>query len=315
MKIDIIIPNYNGSQLIKKNLPKVIDAVAGYTDIGVIIVDDASEKKDQEVLKEFVQRLKKESKVPLRLLLKKRNEGFASTVNKGAFATDADILVLLNSDVTPSKNFLDHPLEILSKNNHVFGVGCLDKSIEGDKVVERGRGIGFWSNGFLQHKAGKLNSEMTLWISGGSCVVRGDLFRAAGGFDPLYNPFYWEDIDLSYRIQKIGYTILFDQQSVVTHAHEEGAIQTQFTKSKIQQIAYRNQLIFHWKNITDTNLLFQHTLWVPVFAVKTLVKGDTAFTIGLIKALLTLPTLISYRFSSKQKNVRSDKVLLSMHKV
>ncbi|PJE58197.1 MAG: glycosyltransferase family 2 protein, partial [Candidatus Portnoybacteria bacterium CG10_big_fil_rev_8_21_14_0_10_36_7] len=40
------------------------------------------------------------------------------------------------------------------------------------------------------------------------------------GFDELYSPFYWEDIDLSYRAWKTGYTVLFDPQVLVEHHHE-----------------------------------------------------------------------------------------------
>jgi len=314
MKIDIIIPNYNGSGLLKKNLPKVINSVSKYSDLGIIIIDDYSSKIDQEELKLFIRSQKSTSKVPIRLLLKKRNEGFASTVNKGAFASDAPILVFLNSDVAPEKDFLDRPLEILSARPEVFGVGCLDKSVEGETIVERGRGTGFWSNGFFQHKAGKLNSDKTLWISGGSSVVRGELFRQAGGFDPLYNPFYWEDIDLSYRMQKLGYVVLFDKESVVVHEHELGAIKKHFASKKVQEIAYRNQFIFHWKNLTDPDLLMQHILWIPVLLLKSLVRHDSAFIVGFMRALAVLPRIISYRLKNKSIVVRTDKELLQYHK-
>jgi GT2 family glycosyltransferase len=314
MTIDIIIPNYNGSALIEKNLPKVISAVLDYKNLGIIIVDDSSEKNDQEALKLFVRTLKQTSKVPIRLLSKKRNEGFASTANKGAYASQADILVLLNSDVVPEKNFLDHPLEILEARHDVFGVGCMDKSVEGDTIVERGRGTGFWRNGFFQHKAGKLTSERTLWISGGSSIMRGDLFRQAGGFDTRYNPFYWEDIDLSYRMQKLGYSVLFDRKSVVIHEHEKGAIKKHFTSQKVQEIAYRNQLIFHWKNLTDIDLILAHIIWLPVTLLKSLLRGDTAFLKGFFSAILLLPSISTYRIKNRSKIVRTDKQLLDYHK-
>ena len=39
MKIDIIIPNYNGSHLVKKNLPAVLRAIKNHHS-KIIIVDD-----------------------------------------------------------------------------------------------------------------------------------------------------------------------------------------------------------------------------------------------------------------------------------
>ena len=42
MNISIVIPNYNGEELLRKNLPKLIEAVCNYKDIEIIIVDDGS---------------------------------------------------------------------------------------------------------------------------------------------------------------------------------------------------------------------------------------------------------------------------------
>ena len=49
-----------------------------------------------------------------------------------------------------------------------------------------------------------------------------------GGFDGLYDPFYWEDIDLSYRAQKSGYKVIFEPKSIVTHEHEKGTVKEMF---------------------------------------------------------------------------------------
>ena len=44
MNISIIIPNYNGEDLLKKNIPKVLDAAENYKEgvVEIIIIDDAS---------------------------------------------------------------------------------------------------------------------------------------------------------------------------------------------------------------------------------------------------------------------------------
>ena len=52
MKVDIIIPNYNGSHLIEQNLKHVTTALMPY-DGKVIIVDDGSTVEEQEKLNEL----------------------------------------------------------------------------------------------------------------------------------------------------------------------------------------------------------------------------------------------------------------------
>jgi hypothetical protein len=71
----------------------------------------------------------------------------------------------------------------------------MDKSMEGDKVVLRGRGIGRWEKGFYIHKRGEIDKVDTAWVSGGSGAFRRLMWNTLGGMDPIYNPFYWEDID------------------------------------------------------------------------------------------------------------------------
>ena len=56
-----------------------------------------------------------------------------------------------------------------------------------------------------------------------------------GGMDTLYSPFYWEDIDLSYRAWKSGYQILYDPNIIVEH-HHESTIAKYFDKKKVSDI-------------------------------------------------------------------------------
>ena len=110
------------------------------------------------------------------------------------------LYILFNTDVYPDKDFLT-PLLSHFKDEKVFAVGCMDKSIEGKDVVLRGRGIGVWKRGFLVHEKGEIEKSDTLWVSGGSGAFRKSIWDKLGGLNELYNPFYWEDIDLSYRAQ------------------------------------------------------------------------------------------------------------------
>src|SRR3989344_5221878 len=191
MKMNLIIPNYNGADLISKNLPMVLNSIKGYSESWVSIVDDGSDSEDYRRLKDFVLRLNEDR---INLLRSEKNKGFSSSVNKGAFSKESDLLVILNTDVTPEENFLAPVIKDFQENDKLFGVGCLDKSEEKGKIVPRGRGIGCWKRGFVSHKKGETDKKDTFWISGGSCIIRTKLFKDFGGFDEIYDPFYWEDI-------------------------------------------------------------------------------------------------------------------------
>src|SRR3989344_157996 len=277
MNISIVIPNYNGEEILKKNLPKVLLAVGGAE---VVVVDDASVDGSLKVLDNFKQRI--------RIIKNEKNLGFSSTVNRGVKDAKGEIVILLNTDVYPEKGFLS-PLLFHFKDEKIFAIGCMDKSVEDDKTILRGRGTGIWKRGFLIHSRGEVDKADTLWVSGGSGAFRKSIWDKLGGFCEIYNHFYWEDIDLSYRAIKSGYKVLFEAKSVVFHEHEKGAIKKKYSQSRIKTIAYRNQFIFVWKNITDLDLQFAHFLWLPYHFIKALLHKDWAFFSGFIQAALRLP--------------------------
>lgn len=308
MKINIVIPNFNGAKLITKNLPSVLGSLENYPDSIITIVDDGSDEVDFQKLKDFISGLNERK---INLIRNEENKGFSSTVNKGAFSKDADLLVILNSDVSPEKNFLEPVINDFQNNDKLFGVGCLDKSEEKGKIILRGRGIGFWRRGFVNHKKGETEKKDTFWVSGGSCVIKAKLFKEFGGYDEIYNPFYWEDIDLSYRARKAGYELMFENKSVVAHRHFEGSIKKHYSKFAVTKIAYRNQFIFIWKNITDLKLILLHVLWLPYHLIRAALRLDFPFFQGMILALLKLPGIIKRRNKQKREYVKKDFELLS----
>lgn len=301
MNIDIIIPNFNGSNLIEKNLPKVIEA-AHRTEGKIIIVDDGSNKIDRENLEEVIGKIGSKK---VKLIVHPKNKGFASAVNTGVRASNAEFIVLLNSDVTPKSDFLVSPSRYFSEEK-LAAVGCLDISFEQGKKVNRGRGIAYWKKGMLYHEKGDEEKTDTFWVSGGSSIIRRDVFMLVGGMDEIYNPFYWEDIDLSYKIQKAGYSIVFDANSIVEHHHDEGAIKSNFSENRITSIAYRNQFIFIWKNITDKKLLMNHILRLPVHITAAALRFDVNFIKGLFLAALKLPAIMYKRKKQKKFYKISD---------
>lgn len=316
MNLSVVIPNYNGEDLLRKNLPKVIEAVSGYRNgrVEIIITDDASTDASASVVfrlrQDFLRRQGYGGQVNLKFIKNEKNLGFSSNVNRGVKEAKGNIIVLLNSDVIPEKGFLD-PLLSHFKNDRVFAVGCMDKSVEGEKVILRGRGIAKWKRGFLVHSRGEVDKNNTFWVGGGSGAFRKDIWDKLRGFDELYNPFYWEDIDLSYRAVKSGYQILFEPKSIVVHEHEEGAIKKKYSPYAVKKIAYRNQLIFLWKNITDFNLLLSHLFYLPYHFVKASIRKDWSFFAGFIKAFNMLPKIIRSSLGAQKFFINRDKEILN----
>ena len=305
MNISIVIPNYNGEEILRNNLIKDYDAIKNSkNNIEMIVVDDKSTDSSLRVLHDL------KLIIPmLKIVENEKNMGFSSAVNKGVEKAQGEIIILLNTDAYPDKNFLD-PVVNDFKDDKVFAVGCMDKSLENGKAVLRGRGIGIWRRGFLVHQRGEVDKNNTLWVGGGSGAFRKDIWDKLGGLNPLYNPFYWEDIDLSYRALKSGYKILFEKKSIVYHEHSKGSINKTYSKFKIKRVAYRNQFIFVWENATDLLLQLSHVLFLPYHLLKALINRDWAFLLGFIDAFVLLPKIIKSSFRSQRQFTKTDKEVM-----
>ncbi len=314
MNISIIIPNYNGAKLLAKNLPKIVEAVKDYKDglIEIIIPDDPSTDNSKEIIGQFIREIKVKNIIAKTVENRNKNlAGFSKNVTRGVSIATGDIIILLNTDVYPHVGFLD-PLPKHFSDPKVFAIGCMDESLENNKIVHRGRGVGSWKRGFLVHKAGDTNKSNTLWVSGGSGAFRRSIWDKLGGLDMLYDPFYWEDIDISYRALKSEYKVLFEPESRVTHEHDEGAVKKLFTERYVKKIAYRNQFIFIWKNITDSSLLISHIIWLPYHIVKAIVSSDIGFIQGFVMAFFKLPKILEKRISAKRYFKINDKEILKL---
>lgn len=276
LSVSVVLPNWNGAALLRKNLPAVIAAARGSE---IIVADDASEDESVKLLAD--------SFPGVLVVANSTRQGFAGNINSGVAKATGDIVILLNTDVRPNNDFIA-PLVACFSDQEVAAVGCLEESHEPGGTVKRGRGVAKWEKGFFVHSRGEVNATDTAWVSGGSSAYRRSVWQDLGGMDTVYNPFYWEDIDLSYQILKSGYRIMFEPKSIVGHYHEEGKIKTSYTPSDIKRIVYRNQFIFLWKNISDIQLWAAHCLWMPVRLVQALLRGDTLMLQGYGMVLFRL---------------------------
>jgi len=246
MKFSIIIPNWNGEKLLKNNLPAVFKSGVDQ----VIVVDNGSEDGSVALLKNLQVQYPQ-----LKTIFNQKNLGFARAVNQGVKEAKNEIVVLLNNDVVPEEDFLK-PLAKDFEDEKVFAVSLNEPQWSWAK--------GKWVKGFIEHETGPKTKtpHLSFWANGGSGAFRKSIWLELGGLDEIFAPFYWEDIDLSYRAWKRGFKILWEPQSVVHHQHET-TIGLRFNQKYVDLIAQRNQLLFIWKNTTDFRMLLVHKafLW------------------------------------------------------
>jgi GT2 family glycosyltransferase len=188
----------------------------------------------------------------------------------------------------------------------VAGVGMHDYSDDGET---HGRGKFVIYRGFLLHQKliNPMETELTSgpsgWASCGSAVFSKKIWDDLGGLDETLNPFYYEDVDLGYRAWKSGYKIFFEKNAGVRHIHKTGAIRTHYKDDRIKTISYRNQFIFNWKNLTDSDIVFLHIAYLPYNFLIALKNMDMPYFKGFFQAVLLLPKIIQKK-TEEQKNFK-----------
>lgn len=291
--ISVVIPAYKKTDLLVKNLEKNLPFLKG---LKIVVVNDypgTSIKKDL-------------NKFSVRLLENKQNLGFGGAVNKGVKASKNKYVILLNSDVVLHDDSFKKALTYFEKNHKLFAVSFAQEEQDNSIV---GKNRIYWKSGFFYHeKARYLLPGKNSWAEGGACIIDREKFLRLEGFDLLYTPFYWEDIDLSYRAWKSGFEIFFAPKIKVRH-HHESTIGSFFSKKTINTIAYRNQLIFIWKNITDSKLLFSHLIFFIPNLIFFVFKRDLNFFKGLFQAIIKLPEILSRRKLNKNYLISDSEVL------
>lgn len=231
MKTSVVIPAYNGLDHLKKNLQSVVDLDTDE----IIIVDDASQDESADFISTNFPKVK--------LVKHRQNIGFTRSVNDGFNTASGDIVFLLNQDVVPASDLVKKTLAAF-KDPSIFAVSFNENDSEYSYSQVT------WVNGFLQFGSGPMSNypHVSAWASGGSAAFRRVVWNHLGGFDPIFSPGYYEDLDLGLRATAHGYKIIWDPTTKVQHDRET-SFKKEYAAKKLQRIKDRNYLLTQWKHL------------------------------------------------------------------
>ncbi len=299
----VVIPNWNGRDLLEKYIPSIVTAMAGHPDNEIIVVDNASTDGSAAFLADrFPQ---------VRVIALPRNLGFGGGSNTGFHHAKNDIVVLLNSDMEVQPDFL---APLLAGFNHpsVFAVSCQIFFDPSKPRQETGLTQGWWENGGLRvtHRDDPhvTRAFPCFYPGGGSGAYDRAKFLEIGGFDHLYHPFYVEDTDLGMQAWKRGWRCLYEPRSQVWHQHR-GTIGKKFSKTYIDSIVQKNFLLFCWKNIHEPARFAAHILFMWAGALLSVPFGDSMERPGLLalaRAFLQIPGAMRARWRARSLATVSD---------
>ena len=286
--LSFVLPNYNGAELLGRNLPAVLEAARHAPgDVEVLVVDDASTDASLSVL---------ERAFPaVRTLRRERNGGFSLTVNAGVEAASGALVVLLNTDVRPEPDFLDRLLPYFEEAE-TFAVSPLMRDEKGMpqrtslNLVEFRRGEirkRRWDPAELIAQADGGARIPHLYPCCGAAVIRREQFLGLDGLDGIFSPFYYEDFDLGIRAWQAGLRVYFEPRSSVVHEHR-GSIASSFRRRQVKRISRRNRFLLLWIHLSAGRLWGSHAPWSLCRLVTRVITLNRIYPAALWQALRLL---------------------------
>jgi len=245
--VSVVIPNYNGKQLLKENLPSIIAALTkANTDHEIIISDDASTDDSIGFIKENYPQIK--------IIRSEINRGFSHTVNQGIGIAGKMLVFLLNSDIKLKENYFSSQWKYF-ENPDTFGVMGSIWS-EDKKYLMDAAKYPVWKGGQLRttinYQLAEKNTQgcLTLFLSGANALIDRKKLTALQGMDERYSPYYMEDVDLSVRAWRNGWKCYYEEDAICYHKLSE-TISKHNSKAHVKRISKRNKFIFHDMHLKD----------------------------------------------------------------
>lgn len=228
IKLSIIIVSWNTATLLRYCLDSVMSNVKCLMlNVEIIVVDNGSVDGSPEMVrKEFPE---------VELIENKENLGFAKGNNIGIKEAKGEYIMLLNSDTVVKKGAIEKLIKFLDGNVQAAGVMPLllneNGSVQKDPIFLRfpsSLRAFFYYNPWLKKIALNLFPDLLFslnnfrqvteveQLSGAAMMLRADIFNSIGGLDERY-PHYFEDVDLSFRLKKLGYKLFMDPGAEIVH--------------------------------------------------------------------------------------------------
>jgi riboflavin kinase/FMN adenylyltransferase len=313
-KIAIAVLNYNGLDLLESYLP-IMDYSSSKYDFEIVVIDNNSTDKSVSYLEEWHPEIK-----IVELL---QNYGFAKGYNKGVAELHTAYTVFLNSDVLVTEKWLDSIIDLMDSDPSIGIVQPVIRSLEEKEKYEYAGAAGGYIDRYgypfcrgrifdeLETDSGQYPEDADIvWASGAAMVMRTQLFKDLGGFDPMFFA-HQEEIDLCIRARRAGYRILCHTGSKVFHL---GGGTLSYDHPRKIFYNFRNNLFLITKNerwYTLVWLIPYRLIMDGIAGVHMITQGKWKSTLQIIKAHFAyygaLPSMLE---SSRQatKNIQKVKI-------
>ncbi|GIH09794.1 glycosyl transferase [Rhizocola hellebori] len=234
MKLSVVIPTYNRSDILRLTLESLVHQDLDHDDYEVLVIDDGSSDDTAEVVKEYMDRMN------LRYFFQE-DEGYraAGARNVGIANVKADITVFMDSGVLAHSGCLrahlasheatDGPAAVIG---YVYGYSLNNENAKEvaestdlsdvDGTIELWRKEGLYGDireEFFEREGDDCATAPAPWLMYWTfnASIPTEVLRRAGGFDDAFRAWGGEDVDLGYRLHREGARMFLNREAMCLH--------------------------------------------------------------------------------------------------
>lgn len=231
--VTISLVTYNGARWLPGCLASI--AAQDFSDFELLVLDNASTDGTVEMLNRW-----RAAGVPMRVQLSQRNLGFAAAHNIQIDAAGGDFVLLLNQDVELDAGFLTQAIAAFESRPRVASVQGRLLRLGGPakrlRTIDSTGLVMFRSRRVISRSQGETDGPRheiagPVWGADGPAPVyrRSALLdvrvpATRGGWEVLDEDFfmYKEDVDLAWRLRRLGWDAWYEPAAIAWHARQAG---------------------------------------------------------------------------------------------
>ena len=205
----IAIISYNSNPTLGRCLDSL--AAQSFKDFRVILIDNASEEKPQDLLST--------AQPPVHFIQNAENVGFAPAMNQALALTESPFFVALNPDAYPEPHWLETLVQAAEQHADVAAFGSLQRKADSPDVID-GYGDGYLIFGQAWRGTApppdQEGPHESFSVCAAAALYRTALLKEIGGYYEACFCFY-EDVDLAFRLRLAGHRLVNVPNAVVEH--------------------------------------------------------------------------------------------------
>ena len=285
MKLSVVILNYNVRYFLELCLQSVQAALKDIPS-EIIVVDNNSPDESCAMIRANFPNIK--------LIENKENVGFSKANNQAVAVAKGEYICILNPDVVVAENTFHNLINFSkSKSNHGI-IGC--RLIDGSGVFLPESKRNFptvfialdkffgTSKHYYAKQIKELETKPVDVLPGALMFLKRSLYDNLGGFDEDFF-MYGEDIDLSYRVQKLGLNNYYLGDTTIIHFKGESTV-----KNRVQSKRFFHAMKLFYQKHFNTNIVLNAlinlmTSLAPYFLIRNQSKKHTPKRSVLMKPL------------------------------